>query len=143
MEGPAIWRVQEPVFTAHLVNHGDSATTVVLPGDGSESGSRTPIVRWTPSFPSSGVRMCGNINALKAQEVQTLEPGERLKLDGWIGGPSIDRPGTYTVSLELRHIPDMNWSGIPIGDHDSGALQRIRESRPFTAKSNSIEVVVQ
>src|SRR5262245_10231784 len=53
--------------SAYLVNNGAEAAVVVLPGDGSDCGWRTPVVRWTPAA-SSG-RDCGNINSLRANEV--------------------------------------------------------------------------
>src|SRR5438270_13602482 len=39
---------EDPGWTAALVNDGPGPAPVVLPGDGSDYGWRTPVVRWSP-----------------------------------------------------------------------------------------------
>jgi hypothetical protein len=137
---PVIRRGETPRFTAHLVNRSVRPTTVVLPGDGSSDGWRTPVVRWSPPLQLGG--RCGNINALKAEEVITLGPGQRVPL-GWLGRPTLAGAGAHKVSVELEHIPDLQWSGIPLGKHDPGAMQKIRLREGFRAVSNVVEVQVR
>jgi hypothetical protein len=125
-------------FTAHLVNNGWRTETVVLPGDGSESGWRTPIVQWTPALM---VCRCGNINGLKPDEVIDLAPGDRVKLEG-IAYPGL-KPGLNRVRLELIHQPGMRFRGIALDDHDPEAMKKVRQSSPFRVTSNVVEVRVK
>jgi hypothetical protein len=129
-----------PRFTAHLVNPGTRAMTVVLPGDGSSCGWRTPVIRWNP--PMQADRDCGNSNALKPEDVITLEPGRRVRLN-WLGWPTLPGGGTHKVSLVMEHIPDLRWAGVPLGTHDREALREIRRSKGFKAESNVVEVRVR
>jgi hypothetical protein len=69
---------QQPQITATITNKGSAPVTLVLPGDGSESGWRTPVVGFSsikvgkdkPKHPADVPRYrggrCGNINALIA-----------------------------------------------------------------------------
>ncbi|HEX3315018.1 MAG TPA: hypothetical protein VHR72_09015 [Gemmataceae bacterium] len=127
------------LFTADLVNDGKTPVTVVLPGDGSESGWRTPILRWKPAATTKVLR-CGNINALKPGEVIQLAPGKRVSISEWIGGPPLSGPGKYAVSLELENVPDLKWNGKPLGKHDPATMEKVRSSLPFKAVSNVVEI---
>jgi hypothetical protein len=46
------------------------------------------------------------------------------------------------VSLEMEHIPDLEWSGFTIDEHNTGAMERVRKSKAFKATSNAVEVDV-
>src|SRR5687768_12196104 len=46
-----------PVFTATLDNQSERTITLVEPGDGSEAGMRTPLLRWAP--PQTQPGRCG------------------------------------------------------------------------------------
>jgi hypothetical protein len=127
-------------FTAFLVNDGAEPVTVVLPGDGSDCGWRSPVVRWHPEQ-QHGAR-CGNINRLRDNEVVTLAAGERVRL-GWLGRPHLVGPGTHQVQLELEHIPDLEWGGVPLGEHSPTAMARLRQTPAFKAVSNVVEVTVR
>jgi hypothetical protein len=140
-ETPFIAPGTNPHFVAHLVNDGAEPVTIVLPGDGSESAMRTPIVRWSPPMQLGG--RCGNVNALKAEEVVTLQAGASVPLTGWIGLPSLKDPGKHHVSLELENIPDLEWRGLPLGRHNATAMDRVRRTPRFKAVSNVVEVQVQ
>ncbi len=123
---PVIRRGEIPRLTAHLVNRGAQPMKVVLPGDGSSCGWRTPVIRWAPPMQVDG--RCGNINALKAAEVITVGPGERVELR-WLGWPTLATVGTQQVSLEIEHLPDLQWAGRPLGEHDPEAMAKIRQSK--------------
>src|SRR5262245_110834 len=82
---PVVTPAYDPGLPAHRVNKGKKPVTVVLPGDGSDVGWRTPVVRWGKEERGT-IRRCGNINRLKPEEVIELLPGQRVKLD-WIGHP--------------------------------------------------------
>jgi hypothetical protein len=133
---------ETPSFRAELINQGDKEITIVQPGDGSECGWRTPIVRWSPPMRTS-IGRCGNINALKASEVVTLKPGERVLVSGWLGLPSLGKAGTHKVVLEMENVPGLEWGGLPLGKHDPAAMEKVRQSRPFKAVSNTVEVKVE
>jgi hypothetical protein len=137
---PVIQRNEIPRFTAYLVNRSTQPMTVVLPGDGSSDSLRTPVLRWNP--PMLAGRSCGNINRLKADEVISLGSGERAKLD-WLGCPYLATVGTHKIFLEMEHIPDLEWHGVPLGKHDAGAMAKIQNSRGFKAVSNVVEVEVR
>jgi hypothetical protein len=124
---------QERAFVAHLVNKGGKPITVVLPGDGSECGRRTPMVRWNPVMKTDG--RCKLMNPLTPADVIELAPGQRVKL-GWLGWPTFSEVGVHKVSLELEHVPTMefHYGGDP------AALKKARETTPFKITSNVVEV---
>jgi hypothetical protein len=129
-----------PHLNAVLINDGPEAVVIVLPGDGSDHGLRTPIVRWTPPMSVGG---CGNINPLKRSQVVTLEAGYGIALGRAIGWPSPTERGRYKVSLELENAPDLVWRGIALGEHDPVAMEMVRNSMPFRAVSNVVEIEVE
>jgi hypothetical protein len=131
---------KQPVFSAELFNRSSKQITVVLPGDGSECGWRTPILTWNPPLKLGG--RCGNINSLKTREVATLAPGQGLPLTEWIGAPILSRPGKHKVSLNMENKPEMVWKGIPLGEHDPAAMVKVRSSTPFKVVSNVVEVEI-
>ncbi len=139
-ETPVVNSGGSPRFVADLVNDGAEPITIVLPGDGSEWGMRTPIVRWNPPMLEG---RCGNINPLKNDELVTLGAGERIRLKGWIHRPTLKEPGMYKVSLELENVPDLEWRGVPLGQHSRAAMERVRRTAPFKVVSNVVEIQVQ
>lgn len=125
-----------------LTNHGDQPATIVTPGDGSAWGMRTPVIRWSPDF-HSGLARCGNINALKAAQIITLGPGEKMEFPGWrISSASLPGPGKHLVKVEMEHIPDMPWSTLPLGKHDPAAMDAARRLNAYKLVSNTIEIEV-
>ncbi len=141
-ETPVIASGTHARFVANLVNDGPEPITIVLPGDGSESGMRTPIIRWNPPMRIRG--RCGNINSLKTKEIVTLNAGESVPLKEWsIGSPTLNEPGRISVTLELENIPDLEWGGIPLGQNSVVAMYRVRRTSRFKAVSNVVEIQVQ
>lgn len=138
-----------------LRNVGNTPMTLVMPGDGSDCGWRTPIIGWSvlpvdsdddhpPTPPRQGVGRCGNINSLKAEEVFTLRPGQSKTLGPWARLPTYNlKPGKYRVVVYYKNDPKLKWSGLPLGPHDQKAMQRIGESTPVNLVSNEqiIELV--
>ena len=131
-----------PVFIATLVNRGKNEVMLVEPGDGSECGWRTPLVEWSRQARYRGGR-CGNINELRMDEVFVLRPGESRVLKEWIGRPYLSGPGKYPVSMSYKNQPDREWMGLPLGKHDSKAIERIRHSTAVSITSNTVVVVVE
>lgn len=130
-----------PRFRAELMNQGDKEVTIVQPGDGSAWGWRTPIVRWSPPL-RTGPR-CGNINVLKADEVVTLKPGQRVAVSEWLHAPTLAAAGTHKVVLEIENVPGHEWRGEPLGKHDPAAMEKVRRSTAFKAVSNVVEINVE
>ena len=146
---------QQAQITATITNKGKAPVTLVLPGDGSESGWRTPLVGFSsvkmdkdkPQHPSTvplyrGGR-CGNINALKSNEVFTLAPGKSQDLSAWIGCPQLPEPGTYSVVFYYANDPNLKWRGVPLGKHDPDAMKRVQGSNKCLFISNELKLTVK
>jgi hypothetical protein len=146
---------QQPQITATITNKGDAPVTLVLPGDGSESGWRTPLVGFSsvkvakdkPKHPATvplyrGGR-CGNVNALKGSEVFTLGPEKSQDLQEWIGSPQFTEPGSYSVVFYYSNDPGLKWRGVPLGRHDPDALKRVEQSHKCLLVSNELMLTVR
>jgi hypothetical protein len=145
---------QQPQIRATITNKGKAPVTLVLPGDGSESGWRTPLVGFSsiktdkekPKHPATvplyrGGR-CGNVNALKSNEVFTLAPGKSKDLSGWLGFPQFPEPGTYSVVFYYSNDPELKWRGVPLGQHDPDAMKRVEKSHKCLLISNELNLTV-
>jgi len=147
---------EQPKLTITLTNNQRTPITLVLPGDGSDCGWRTPIVGWSviqvkdgaaathPVDPplDRGLR-CGNINSLKKDEVFSIETGKSKELSGWVGGPSIAGPGTYSLVFYYHNDPGRQWVGIPLGRHDPEAMKQVMNSFKCALMSNELRLVVK
>ena len=146
---PVVKMDQIPQFSVSLVNNDKRSVTLVQPGDGSRMGWRTPVISWSVinadgslMDPASWGR-CGNINALNKDEVFTIAPGEKIKLNsGWIRPSFPLQLGRYEVAFNYSNVPKLEWNGIPLGRHDRFAMRRIRNSTPFEGTSNTVKIVV-
>lgn len=133
-----------------IKNNGPAEVTLVMPGDGSDCRWRTPVIGWSivsaaekqehpqeaPQF--RGAR-CGNINPLTAKEVFTLAPGKAKLLSEWAGPWFYNlEPGKYRAVFYYQNVPDLKWSGLPLGDHDAKAMRRIQASTPVKLVSNEV-----
>src|SRR5262245_60039928 len=136
---PSVAKNTIPEFAADLVNHGREPVTVLLPRDGSECGWSTPVVRWRPAIWE--MPRCGYVSGLTRQDFMTLMPGERVKLS-WIIRPFLTQKGKHEISLEVEHVPGIEWQGVPCPPHDPEAMKAVRESPPWKAVSNTVEVTV-
>lgn len=133
----------------HVTNEGSETVTLVLPGDGSGSGWRTPIVRSSiieagdlrphpasPEFPRT--LRCGNINSLRWNEVFRLGPGETKVMDGWLDLPHFIKPGSYRVKFFYENRPRIQWLGMEMGIHNPIAMWRVRNSTECSLSSNEV-----
>ena len=133
---------------AVVTNHGPSKATLVLPGDGSYTGRRTPLVHWsivsadsatshsaTPTGPPRPD--CGNMDPLTPDQVYTLQPGQSREL----ATAYLPRPGTYRVVFNYRNAPALEWLGVfeDIGN----TMARVSASTPCALVSNEIIVRVR
>lgn len=138
-----------PNVEVFLINKGDKLVNLVQPGDGSESGWRTPMVKWSTriieqksvpveyyedskehwvSFPLrlSGLSRCGMIDGLKREQIITLLPKQEVMLKSWVSKPSLlgGRLGKYGVKFFYENKPDIVWKGA--GYNDPDALEIVR-----------------
>lgn len=95
-----------------LINEGARPVKLVVPGDGSEAGWRTPVLSWVAKKNGKPVKergggRCGMMNPIKEDEVFTLAPGERRTISEWVGRPDVD-PGTYEVELRYTNDPTLD-----------------------------------
>jgi len=146
---------EELPVTMTLINTGDTTVRLAKPGDGSSLGSRTPVVGWSvidarlkkkqhplyPQLPKDA--RCGNINALTKDDLLELRPGQEIELRDWVYVPVLKHPGAYRVSFHYRNVPDFQWSGIPLGQHDPEAMEWIKNSTEVSLWSNEIIVTVR
>ena len=143
---------EDPNIQIHITNNGSETVTLVHPGDGSESGWRTPVVQWSileagdpaghPTGPGSDhkVDRCGNINALGWGEVFRLGPGESKELKEWL--PPFRKPGSYRVTFLYANRPSIEWKGMVLGMHNPAAMWRVRHSTESTLASNEVTFTV-
>ncbi len=125
-------------LVASIVNKGNSPAFVVLPGDGSQIGWRSPIVRWQPSD-QKPCRFDGHINSLELDELKVLAPEERVRLE-WLGAPLLVVGAITVVSLQIEHDPTLRWRGLTLDDLDSDAMRKLRRIPPYKLESNLVEV---
>ena len=142
--------MESPKVDVIISNRGSDPVVLVRPGDGSDRELRTPLTRWLiEPVPGEGnaegilrtVMNCGNINALRREEVFTLAPGqsENLPMSVWA---VFSKPGKYRVRFEYENRPLMEWGGIVLGQHYEGTMLRVRESTACKLTSNEVIFVV-
>lgn len=132
-------------FTARLsiVNHGPDAVTVVLPGDGSTTASRTPSIEWVvtdakgESVRQETLAYCGNTNSLHSDEIVELRAGDSVRLGRYVGFPRFGEAPPHTVEAHYAHDPDIEWTGVRLDEDQRLALDAVP---PLALKSNSIVV---
>lgn len=110
---------EEVNFTATITNTGNQNVRLVLPGDGSGQGLRTPDVSMfvarnddaarPPSYPERFLG-CGTIRALTTEEIFTLAPGGSKSL-GEDLSRQFNEPGVYRVALLYANSPSLGWQG--------------------------------
>jgi hypothetical protein len=88
------------------------------------------------------IARCGNINALKANEVFDIPPSKEVGLNAWVGFPPLD-PGKHKVIVRYFNLPEYVWKGKPLGEHDKKAMQRVKNSLKAALESNPFEIMVE
>ena len=43
----------------------------------------------------------------------------------------------------LENVPGLPWTGIPLGEHNAAAMEKVRRTPRFKAVSNVVEVEVK
>lgn len=166
ISGPNEVKLGEAVeFKAALVNDSKDRTyRLVMPGDGSGVGWRTPIVGWTVTAEATGQEWksgylfqafapperaiaggrCGNVNALEESEIFSLAPGQTAALEGFLNRQAnAQKKGKYRIKLKYTNDPHKELKGIPLGEHSQEALQQIKRSDAVELESNEIVVNVK
>ena len=145
-----------PSIIVNLFNPTKDTIIIVLPGDGSIDGWRTPIVKWsiiklgnTQNHPDedkaiSGQRRmrCGNVNGLKLDEIKYLAPNDSLQLNRWVYlNFRPHQPSKYSIKFYYRNDPNIEWKGL--GNNDNKALSIVKnESKELNLVSNEIVLTV-
>jgi hypothetical protein len=143
-----------------IENKSKKTATLVMPRDGSDYGWRTPIVGWS-MIPVSkdGAEVkgqqhpkepllkrqprCGNINALRMDDIFELKPGEKKVIDAsWISTTANLAPGQYKAVFYYTNDPGKRVMGIPLGRNEAGAERAIKRSTQCDLISNEIVVTV-
>ena len=139
-------------ITGELINNGNNSIKLVLPGDGSDDGWRTPYIKWSVvedkdkqikihEFKFQGAMRCGNVNSLKSDDIIELLPNQSVTLDEWIGYPQIPhKSGTYAIKLYYENDPKAKWQGL--GFHKSFLLRKAKRTDKVKVMSNEISVEV-
>jgi len=131
-------------YTLTLTNGGTKPVALVLPGDGSEAGWRTPTLTWIatangkPATRAEGGR-CGMMNAIAASEIFTLAPGATREITDWLGFPSFV-PGTYELRLRYRNDPSLQARKTSVAPD---VAQKIAQSGACDVTSNAIKTTLK
>lgn len=145
-EATTVHVMEQPKVSIVISNGGRKPVVLVRPGDGSDRNLRTPLVKWlVEPVPGEGdpvgiirvVMPDGNINALRPDEVFTLAPGESETFRTYVWA-TFSKPGKYRVRYEYENRPSMEWGGIVLGEHDEGAMRRVRASTACKLTSGEV-----
>jgi hypothetical protein len=131
-------------FVLELTNKGSTPLRLVTPGDGSESGWRTPVVTWSATAngkpaSASPLARCGLMNRIEKDEVFTLAPGASREIREWL--PPLSLPaGTYEIRPTYRNDPTLAPAG---GNADAEVRQLFAGTSTCEVTTNAVEVTVK
>lgn len=144
-------------YLAYVVNKGSNPVSLVLPGDGSSNGRRTPTVVWSvlPADDSDATHPspfcvdrfesgCGNMNGLSPDEIVDLRPGEQVEVGSWGGRiwelSSGEVSGEFRARLYYRNDPNhpMNHFDLIAADVSKEAVKDVRQTLDCLLISNEI-----
>ncbi len=128
-------------FKLLLKNEGTSAVRLVMPGDGSESGWRTPILTWSATQGTKPIavrfgRHDAMMNRIEASEIFSLAPGASRELGEWVLAPSLPA-GAYELRLTYRNDPGLT-SGKTAANASDEVKHLIADTTPCEATTNSV-----
>jgi hypothetical protein len=124
-------------FGLVLKNGGPSTLRLVLPGDGSEAGWRTPTLTWTATsggkpVSREGEARCGLTNPIEAKELFSLAPGAERQITEWIPPPPFPR-GTYELRLTYRNDPRLAGGKVTVTEEAKRGLEESSACEVTTA----------
>ena len=140
---------ETPAISLYITNYGAETVTLVMPGDGSESGWRTPVV-WSSTLQVGDLRphsnvpdftrisRCGNIMSLKWDEVFNLAPRESKEIGEWIWLRPFEKAGSYRVRFYYVNQPWLIWRGRELRSHNPVAMWRVKNSTETNLCSNEV-----
>lgn len=113
-------------YSLTLTNTGSQAVQLVVPGDGSQVGWRTPVLTWAAKSEGKPIAelapaRCGMMNAIEASEIFTLAPGKSRTLVDWLGSPSYPA-GTYDLEIRYRNAPSLAENRAPVAPEVAAKL---------------------
>ena len=138
--------------TATITNIGHEMVSLVLAGDGSSEGWRTPVIKWSvipaddtkyrhaPPPTRREFRQCGNLDPMKPEQLVNLAPGKSMLVGctygfAWHG---VRIPGRYSIRFYYRNDPALAW-----GDPSSLDPQLMKQvSKTFECSLNSNDLVI-
>lgn len=148
-ETPILKVDETPTIKLFITNNGNESVTLVMPGDGSESAWRTPVVWWStleaadlrphslsPDF--TRISRCGNIIPLEWDEVFRLAPGETKEIGSTVRLRAFQKPGSYRVKFNYVNQPWMIWRGWERRAHHPIAMWRVKNSTECKLSSNEV-----
>ncbi len=132
-----------PRYSLTLTNTGKKRVRLVLPGDGSAVGWRTPSLTWIGTANGKPaqhavVGRCGLTNPIDEKEIFELAPGQSRELNDWLDVPRFV-PGTYDVSLRYRNDPTMKSRKAGMSD---AVAQKISMSSTCDVTSNTVVATI-
>lgn len=132
--------------TGVLENEGPKPVTLVEPGDGSESGWRTPALQWRARRIGKGQKevvldpgpRCGLMNGPDPKrEVFVLASGASRRVRTALVIPRLEPPGPYEVRLLYINDPRIGFRGETLTDP---AMSPYAGSMACTAASNTLRI---
>jgi hypothetical protein len=135
--------------TGTLKNEGSKAVVLVEPGDGSESGWRTPVLKWQARRIEQGrvtdvtlepEARCGLMNGPDPKnEIFVLAPGQSHRLQWPFVMPRLKPPGLYEVAVTYTNDPRLGFRGT---SPDDPAMTPYGNSTACTVTSQTLRVEV-
>jgi hypothetical protein len=130
---------------AFLQNRGSRPVTLILPGDGSRMGRRTPVIEWlfTPGGKIRGFEGCGVLNAFRADEVFTLQPDETRIISQWVAPVELPPVSQCRAFLVYTNDPGLPFMGALQRPHDRAAIAQLLASDKCSVASNEIDITIE
>lgn len=132
-----------------LRNDGPKKVVLVMPGEGSDVGARTPVIDWEIRDKAGnllrreGVVFSGNRHELRSESVFDLAPHEERTFKYTIPeGYPYEEGHKYLVTFKYENRPNMKWppASMVWAPDDPDAVQRLANSTPCQLVSNTIEL---
>jgi hypothetical protein len=132
-----------------LRNEGRNPVVLVMPGEGSDVGARTPVIDWEirdkngHRLERDGASFCGQRNELNSEAVFQLAPREERRFKSEIPETFLYEKGhKYLVTFKYENRPGMKWPppSMAWAPDDPDAVQRLANSTPCQLVSNTIEL---
>jgi len=137
-----------PILSATIENVGSRSAVLMMPGDGSYDGWRTPRIKWsllsanapqakhTPPSLVRRFRQCGVLDPRRPGDIFTLASGEHRLVDSISVNDLPGKSGQYRIVFYYQNDP-RGKTGIP-GYAAPDVLEQVRQSTPCLLMSNEL-----